>query len=96
MTSSSPPLAMIVLAAGKGTRMHSSLAKVLHPLAGRAAAHPRPRCRYVVSATAAGGGRGPSGRDGTSGLRALWRHLCVARTPTRHRACRGAGRADPG
>ena len=27
---------MIVLAAGKGTRMHSSLAKVLHPLAGRA------------------------------------------------------------
>src|SRR5438093_3589387 len=33
---SPPPLAMIVLAAGKGTRMHSSLAKVLHPLAGRA------------------------------------------------------------
>jgi UDP-N-acetylglucosamine diphosphorylase/glucosamine-1-phosphate N-acetyltransferase len=28
-------LALIVLAAGKGTRMHSSLAKVLHPLAGR-------------------------------------------------------------
>jgi UDP-N-acetylglucosamine diphosphorylase/glucosamine-1-phosphate N-acetyltransferase len=27
---------MVVLAAGKGTRMHSSLAKVLHPLAGRA------------------------------------------------------------
>jgi UDP-N-acetylglucosamine diphosphorylase/glucosamine-1-phosphate N-acetyltransferase len=27
---------MIVLAAGKGTRMRSSLAKVLHPLAGRA------------------------------------------------------------
>jgi UDP-N-acetylglucosamine diphosphorylase/glucosamine-1-phosphate N-acetyltransferase len=36
MTSSPPPLAMIVLAAGKGTRMRSSLAKVLHPLAGRA------------------------------------------------------------
>ena len=36
MSSSPPPLAMIVLAAGKGTRMHSSLAKVLHPLAGRA------------------------------------------------------------
>ena len=36
MRSSPPPLAMIVLAAGKGTRMHSSLAKVLHPLAGRA------------------------------------------------------------
>jgi UDP-N-acetylglucosamine diphosphorylase/glucosamine-1-phosphate N-acetyltransferase len=27
---------MIILAAGKGTRMHSALAKVLHPLAGRA------------------------------------------------------------
>jgi UDP-N-acetylglucosamine diphosphorylase/glucosamine-1-phosphate N-acetyltransferase len=36
MSSSPSPLAMIVLAAGKGTRMHSSLAKVLHPLAGRA------------------------------------------------------------
>src|SRR4029453_1118176 len=36
MTSSPSPLALIVLAAGKGTRMHSSLAKVLHPLAGRA------------------------------------------------------------
>ena len=29
------PLNVIVLAAGKGTRMHSRLAKVLHPLAGR-------------------------------------------------------------
>jgi UDP-N-acetylglucosamine diphosphorylase/glucosamine-1-phosphate N-acetyltransferase len=36
MSSLPPPVAMIVLAAGKGTRMHSSLAKVLHPLAGRA------------------------------------------------------------
>ena len=36
MRSSPPPLAMVVLAAGKGTRMQSSLAKVLHPLAGRA------------------------------------------------------------
>ena len=32
---SSPPLAIVVLAAGKGTRMHSELAKVLHPLAGQ-------------------------------------------------------------
>ena len=34
---SNPPisLAVVVLAAGKGTRMHSTLAKVLHPLAGR-------------------------------------------------------------
>ncbi len=30
-----PPLAAIILAAGKGKRMGSSLAKVLHPLAGR-------------------------------------------------------------
>ena len=29
-----PSLAIVVLAAGKGTRMHSGLAKVLHPLAG--------------------------------------------------------------
>jgi bifunctional UDP-N-acetylglucosamine pyrophosphorylase/glucosamine-1-phosphate N-acetyltransferase len=30
-------LALVVLAAGKGKRMHSSLAKVLHPIAGRPA-----------------------------------------------------------
>ena len=35
MTSTSPPLAIVVLAAGKGTRMQSALAKVLHPLAGQ-------------------------------------------------------------
>jgi bifunctional UDP-N-acetylglucosamine pyrophosphorylase/glucosamine-1-phosphate N-acetyltransferase len=34
-TSSSAPLAVIVLAAGQGTRMKSSLHKVLHPIAGR-------------------------------------------------------------
>jgi len=31
----SPPLAVIVLAAGKGTRMRSALPKVLHKVAGR-------------------------------------------------------------
>ena len=35
MTSASTPLAVIVLAAGKGTRMKSDLHKVLHPIAGR-------------------------------------------------------------
>ena len=34
MTRALPPLAVVVLAAGKGTRMNSPLAKVLHPLAG--------------------------------------------------------------
>ncbi len=35
VTSSSPPLEVIVLAAGQGTRMNSRFPKVLHPLAGR-------------------------------------------------------------
>ncbi len=34
MTSPTPPLAVIIIGAGMGTRMKSSLAKVLHPLAG--------------------------------------------------------------
>ncbi len=36
MTGQQIPLAVIVLAAGKGTRMKSDLHKVLHPIAGRA------------------------------------------------------------
>ena len=36
MTVQSAPLAIVVLAAGKGTRMNSDLHKVLHPIAGRA------------------------------------------------------------
>ncbi|MBM3222385.1 MAG: UDP-N-acetylglucosamine pyrophosphorylase [Candidatus Tectomicrobia bacterium] len=35
MTVAPPPLAIVIIAAGKGTRMRSPLAKVLHPLAGR-------------------------------------------------------------
>ncbi len=35
MTTASRPLATVVLAAGKGTRMKSDLHKVLHPIAGR-------------------------------------------------------------
>ena len=35
MTSPIPPLAIVIIAAGQGTRMRSPLAKVLHPLAGR-------------------------------------------------------------
>ena len=56
MTRAVPPLAVVVLAAGKGTRMRSPLAKVLHPLAGcpliahvLAAVQPvTPRCLLVV------------------------------------------------
>ena len=35
MTATDTPLAIVVLAAGKGTRMKSDLHKVLHPIAGR-------------------------------------------------------------
>ncbi|MFA7587852.1 MAG: NTP transferase domain-containing protein, partial [Novosphingobium sp.] len=35
MTTATAPLAIVVLAAGKGTRMKSDLHKVLHPIAGR-------------------------------------------------------------
>src|SRR5215831_16457773 len=35
MDSSTPTLAIVIIAAGKATRMRSPLAKVLHPLAGR-------------------------------------------------------------
>src|SRR5215813_12709521 len=35
MTAPLPPLAVVIIAAGKGTRMRSPLAKVLHHLAGR-------------------------------------------------------------
>ena len=39
MSESVRPLAALLLAAGKGTRMKSRLAKVLHPLLGRPLLH---------------------------------------------------------
>ena len=39
MTASSREIAVLILAAGQGTRMRSSLVKVLHPLAGRPMLH---------------------------------------------------------
>lgn len=51
MTAAAPPapLACILLAAGKGTRMKSSLPKVLHPIAGR------PMIAHVLAAAEATG-----------------------------------------
>ncbi|HBM23892.1 MAG TPA: bifunctional N-acetylglucosamine-1-phosphate uridyltransferase/glucosamine-1-phosphate acetyltransferase, partial [Alcanivorax sp.] len=40
-------LAVVILAAGKGTRMKSDLPKVLHPIAGR------PMVQHVVDAAGA-------------------------------------------
>lgn len=45
MNTTPPPLAVVVLAAGKGTRMKSDLNKVLHPLAGQ------PMVAHVLAAT---------------------------------------------
>ncbi len=47
MAAGSQPLAVLVLAAGKGTRMTSTLPKVLHPLAGR------PMLHYAVASAEA-------------------------------------------
>jgi hypothetical protein len=55
--SAAAPLALVILAAGKGTRMKSDLHKVLHPVAGRpmllhlmaSAAHLAPQHQVVVA-----------------------------------------------
>ncbi|MEO0031488.1 MAG: hypothetical protein RIS94_1246 [Pseudomonadota bacterium] len=47
MTSAASPLAIVVLAAGKGTRMKSDLHKVLHPIAGR------PMVEHLMASAAA-------------------------------------------
>jgi UDP-N-acetylglucosamine diphosphorylase/glucosamine-1-phosphate N-acetyltransferase len=46
---STPAVSAVILAAGKGTRMGSDLAKVLHPLAGR------PLVQHVLAASRAAG-----------------------------------------
>lgn len=43
----SPPLSVVILAAGQGKRMHSALPKVLHPLAGK------PIAAHVIAAARA-------------------------------------------
>ena len=62
MSSTAPPLSVVVLAAGKGTRMKSRLPKVLQPLAGQPLLH-RARQRGRT-ATSADGDRGWTRRRG--------------------------------
>jgi bifunctional UDP-N-acetylglucosamine pyrophosphorylase/glucosamine-1-phosphate N-acetyltransferase len=67
-----PPLALVILAAGKGTRMKSALHKVLHPIAGRpmlehllaSAAELRPERLVVVA------GHGREQLESALGIRA--------------------------
>ena len=84
----------VVLAAGEGTRMRSSLPKVLHPVAGQSL------LAHVLAAAPNGAGAslavvvgpGPPGGRGRSAARAAGcRDLRAARA-SRHRAC-GAGGA---
>lgn len=53
MTSSPSPLNVVILAAGKGTRMKSNLPKVLHPVAGR------PLLQHVLDTARALGSKEP-------------------------------------
>ena len=54
------PLWVVVLAGGRGTRMKSPLAKVLHPLAGLPiGAHVKKIGRIIITAWRAGGGGRP-------------------------------------
>ena len=43
---SSLPFSVVILAAGKGTRMYSDLPKVLHPIAGK------PMVKHVIDTVA--------------------------------------------
>lgn len=47
VSSARAPLALVILAAGKGTRMKSDLHKVLHPIAGR------PMLQHLMASAAA-------------------------------------------
>ena len=52
-----PPLAVVILAAGQGTRMKSGLAKVLHEIGGR------PMLAYPLAVARGARSRAPGRRD---------------------------------
>jgi hypothetical protein len=77
--SAAAPLALVILAAGKGTRMKSDLHKVLHPVAGR------PMLLHLMASAAhlAPSIRSSSPAMGVTSLKRRW--AAAPRSPCRSR-----------
>ena len=91
-----PPLGIVILAAGRGTRMRSERAKVLHAIAGKPFVVSVLETALGARARSRGGRRRPRGRRGRAGLR---RHFARGARPRDRWRIRGrssnAARATP-